>query len=160
MKKYVVHLLYVGLIITLTLSCNNSKTVSVSEADSETNSNNTGNSNGSNQTEISTEENTEDYDAARAEIIQQRMKQRQFDEEDQQQAEAQAKKSNKTYRCKYCNNEFTNGVDDKCMIMKDMHGNRIETGFDYLVGAGPAFCSQKCFDSFHEYKHEGHDVIY
>lgn len=107
-------------------------------------------------------ENNMDADEARAEIIEQRMKSRQYDEEDQaqEQEQAQQRSASKTYKCQYCNSKFTEGgVYDKCMYMKDINGNRIDTGAELLLGIGPAFCSQSCFDSFHEHKHQGHDVM-
>ncbi len=64
------------------------------------------------------------------------------------------------YECIYCGNSFKkeNGKSDECNYMKDTNGNRINTGLNYLLGIVP-FCSQKCYDSFHEHPHDGHDVF-
>ncbi len=157
MKKYIVILIQIVVFSILAISCDQGQASSIPEEDAEIKTSKES-SKVRTETEATSNDSTLDADEARGEIVIQRMKRRQFDEEDQR--EANSKKASKTYKCLYCNNEFTSGVDDKCMIMKDSHGNRIETGFDYLVGAGPAFCSQSCFDRFHEHKHEGHDVIY
>ena len=96
---------------------------------------------------------------ARAEIMEQRMKRREFEEEDQRQLKSVSK--TKTFKCYYCKNKFyEDGVHDKCMLVKDVNGNRIETGVELLLNIPPAFCSQACYDRFHEYKHDGHDVIF
>jgi hypothetical protein len=98
-----------------------------------------------------------DADAARAEILEQRMKRREFEEEDQR----QVKSTSKTFKCNYCNTKFhEDGIHDKCMLVKDVNGNRIETGVELLLNIPPAFCSQACYDKFHEHKHDGHEVEY
>ena len=110
----------------------------------------------SNESEFESEANT---DAARSEIMEQRMKRREFEEEDQRQVKSVSK--TKTFKCYYCKNKFyEDGVHDKCMLVKDVNGNRIETGVELLLNIPPAFCSQACYDRFHEYKHDGHDVIF
>jgi ribosomal protein L37AE/L43A len=104
-------------------------------------------------------ENNVDADEARAEIIEQRMKKRQYDDDDQ--AQAQQRSASKTYTCIMCGRKFTEGgVKDVCSYVKDSFGNPISTALGELMGEGPSFCSQSCFDSFHEHKHQGHDVIY
>lgn len=58
----------------------------------------------------------------------------------------------------YCNDRFNKGVYDKCMYVKDMNGQRIETGLDYLMG--PKFCRQECYDNYHKQEHFGHERLY
>jgi hypothetical protein len=160
MKKILFYLLVLS---NLLVSCSSGSTETAQEATIEIGkkqSEKTEVANDSLATAPTKSENNEDADAARAEIMEQRMKRKQFDDEDQAQAQEEARKSSKTYKCLYCKKRFTeDGVDDKCMYMKDSDGNRIDTGLDYLLGIGPAFCSQACFDLFHEHKHDGHDVM-
>jgi len=76
--------------------------------------------------------------------------------------EESSSQNKKTYKCLYCSKKIRDGdgVEDECNYVKDSNGRRINTGLNYLLGVGPSFCNQLCFDKFHEREHDGHDVIY
>lgn len=76
--------------------------------------------------------------------------------------EESSSKNKKTYKCLYCSKKIRDGdgVEDECNYAKDINGRRINTGLNYLLGVGPSFCNQSCFDKFHEREHDGHDVIF
>ena len=75
--------------------------------------------------------------------------------------EEEKREKRNTGTCLNCGKKFDKteqGVEDKCSIDKDHNGKPLDAGLGTMLNKKD-FCSQNCYDAFHEHHHAGHEYL-